>query len=232
MKSVYLVLSLLCLSAGALGQNKKPARDEKFSFSAQAGLGQRVASVDETLTGELKNHANALRLGLAVHTEAGYHIDRNNVISVSWGLFSSSNESASFLMPGLPGSSSARVNTQDRMNLFMLNFTNYFWTDPSDKFRVFGQAGIGLASYRSASEFFMGGSKVAADLNGSGFATNLGLGAEWKFSPSVALVAQANYMMSRAQMKSDDPALNAELEAGDKESLNQIRATIGLRITL
>jgi hypothetical protein len=232
MKSVCLVLSLLCLSVGALGQNKKTTAEKKFSFSLQAGLGQRVASVDETLTGELKNHANALRSGLAVQAEAGYNIDRNNVISLSWGLFSSSNESAAFLMQGLPGSSTARVNTQDRMNLFMLNFTNYFWTDPSDKFRVFGQAGIGLASYRSASDFFMGSSKVVADLNGSGFATNLGLGAEWKFSQSVALVGQANYVMSRVQMKADDPALNAELEGSDKESLNQIRATLGLRIAL
>lgn len=231
MQKIYSTLAIVILSI-SLVQGQTSARSGSkqsgsFMFSAQGGWGYRFGQTEDGLPSGLEDHINALRSGLSVNVEAGYFIDPNNAITLSWGMFQGSNNSDRFLAPAPNGESvSSRVNTKDQINLYMANWLNYFNFPWEKKARLFGQVGIGLASIRSENTFFFDEVPVPVTLTGNGLAYNIGAGVDFNVARNMAIVGQANYVSGRAKVTADGTALASDDE---KESVNQLRLTAGLR---
>ena len=208
-----LALCLCCTTILQAQTNRKSAQQQPFMFSAQAGWGYRFGNTDDGLPSGLKDHVDALRSGLALRIEAGYFIMHDNALTLTWDMFSSSNNSARFLTPGPNGQSvSSRVNTEDRINLYMANWLNYFRLGQQGKARVFGQVGIGLVSMRSENNFFFDEVSAPATLKGTGLAYGVGAGVDVKVAKNIALVGQANYIAASARPEADNMSLGDDVE--------------------
>lgn len=234
MRKIYSTLCtviLVCTVLDINAQTNKPAPKKKFIFSAQGGWGQRISQTEDGLAPGLEKHVNALKGGLALDLEAGVLINPSNAITLTWGMFRASNNSDVFQTSLETGQSvSTRVNTRDNINLLMVNWLSYFNLGEQSRVRAFGQIGAGLAMYRSENEFIFGTEMLPATITGTGLATNLGAGIDYRISNSVSLVLQANYVMANPKIKVEE---GIPLEgSAEKERLNQIRVLTGLRFRL
>lgn len=232
MRNIYSTLALLIFSVSiAHAQNaNRAAKPKSFMFSAQGGWGYRMGQPEDGLPSGLKDHVDALRSGFTLNLEAGYYLNNDNAITLSWGMFSSSNNSPSFITPAPNGQSvNTRVNTEDRINIYMANWLSYLNLGRESKARVFGQAGIGLATIRSENDFIFNEISNPATITGNGFAYNIGAGLDINVAKNIAIVGHVNYMMANAKVESDDVPLGTD---NDRERLNQLRLMAGLRFRL
>jgi hypothetical protein len=231
MKNVCSTLLLVLITVSYAHAQSSSTQKPSFIFSAHGGLGYRIGNSSSGLAQGLEDHVNALRSGIALNVEAGMHINPNNAITLSWGMFSRCNNSGNFITSLENGTSaSTRVNTKDMVNAYMVNWLTYTNIGGSDKARLFGQAGIGMASYRSANDFFFEGIKAPATLTGTGFASNVGAGIDLKMSRNLFLTGQLNYFMAGVTIKSEDGIALDGID--EKEKLNQLRLTVGVRYRL
>ena len=111
----------------------------------------------------------------------------------------------------------------------MANWLSYLNLGKKSKARVFGQAGVGLASIRSENDFIFNNISNSATITGTGFAYNLGAGLDVSVAKNIAIVGHVNYMMANAKVESDDVPLGSD---NDREKLNQLRLMAGLRFRL
>jgi opacity protein-like surface antigen len=232
MRNIFSTLALLMLTVSFVQAQTKtgPSKPKSFMFSAQGGWGYRFGQSEDGLPSGLKDHVDALRSGLALHLEAGYFFNADNAITLSWDGFSSSNNSGNFLTPAPNGQSvSTRVNTEDRINIYMANWLSYFNLGRESKARVFGQAGVGLATIRSENDFIFNDISNPATITGNGLAYNLGLGLDISVARNLAIVGHVNYMAANAKVESNDVPLGTDNE---RERLNQLRLMAGLRFRL
>jgi hypothetical protein len=211
-KTIITALALLFFltQAGAQEAADKPAKantEKRFYLNLQSGLGIRLGSIPDNVTGPLRELAEDQRTAILIDAELGYRFDGNQAIGLRYSRFNAS---------GTAPISGQNFTAKETITWIGPVYSYMMPLGSQSASHFVARLGAGLASFKGD----YSGNAGAVDFSGSAFSGLAGIGLNIHLANSIGLLLGADYSSGTIKIEGSD----------ERENIGMIRLTGGLQI--
>lgn len=188
-------------------KNVAASSDKKVYLNLQSGLGIRIGSIPDNVTGPLRKLAEDQRTAILIDAELGYRFDENQAIGLRYSRFNASGTAA---ISGQNFTAKETITWIGPVYSYMMPLGSHSAS------HFVARLGAGLASFKGD----YSGNAGAVDFSGSAFSGLAGIGLNISLANSIGLLLGADYSSGSIKIEGTD----------ERENIGMIRLTGGLQI--